>query len=110
MLQQAVAEQGVGGIVTTEVHKRLINNQTYLSFLTPLGESQHVSLGDEVTRGVVGVNQHELANVLITKERHQVIGSIAKIIILWNEGRLLTFVIAIGIFLEGRTHKAYLTL
>lgn len=105
-----VVEQGVCRIVAAEVHERLVNDQTDVTLLTPQGESLHVTLVDEVTRGVVGVDDHQLADVLIGKERHQVIGSIVEVIILWHEGHLLAFVVAIGILLKSRTYKAYLTL
>ena len=47
--ENLVREQGICGIVNTEIHETLIDHQSDVSFLTPLGQSQHIGLGDIIT-------------------------------------------------------------
>ena len=47
--ENIVAEQRIGGIVDAEIDEGFIDHQTNLAFFAPLGQTQHVGLGYEVT-------------------------------------------------------------
>ena len=106
-LEDLVAEQTVVGIVLAEVDKRFVDDEADASVLAPLCQAQDVVLGDEVARGVVGVDKQQARDAPACEVVNKVVGCIfqVRVIRLVRHDILLTK--AVRIFFKRGIDDAY---
>ena len=107
LFQQLVGNEAVLLKIVAEVYKRLVNYQPDAPLLAPAGQCQQSFLGNEVARGVVGIDEQQRLYLLVGKEFHQVVGRIVQVAVVGEERHYLFLPQAVGIFLKGGIYHAY---
>ena len=84
-----------------KVDEGFVHDQPDLSLFCPGDQAEDVSPGDIVSRGIVRVDDDQIADVCGAEEVHDLVGAVAEIRILRLHDHHLILGIAVGVLLEG---------
>ena len=74
--------------------------------LRPVRQAQHVRGGNIVAGGVIGVDEHQVVDVLGAEEGHQVVSGVPEVRARRGEADVGPVLIAVGVLLEGGADEA----